>query len=179
MNTQLFVAVSTLQKRLPSSQELEVFHSGHILKTSFQWSKPADPKYIQDRLTLFNGLLPKDYVSFLEEISDGAILFYDILYGQWGFELYGTEKLVAKQKQWEKSFPNKWSSRFIAFGELFGEANVMVFDLSKPSQNQISYAVVEADALDPIEYWPLASRSFNEWLNHLITAQGDKYWLWR
>ena len=36
--------------------------------------------------------LPKDYVDFLEQISDGVILYYDVKYGQWGYELYGTRK---------------------------------------------------------------------------------------
>ncbi len=55
----------------------------------------------------------------------------------------------------------------------------MVFDLGQPTANKESLAIVEASALDPTKYWPTASKSFQEWLDHLITSQGDKYWLWK
>ena len=35
----------------------------------------------------------------------------------------------------------------------------------------MSYAVLETNVHDPIEEWTIASRSFHEWLDHLITAQ--------
>jgi hypothetical protein len=174
----MFDAIKALRKQLPSSQQMEITHSGHVWKASFQWSKPSATKIAQEVNALFNDRLAKDYIEFLEQISNGAVLFYDSEFGQWGFELYGTDKLVVKQKLWQKSIPIKWETGFIAFGEMFGEPNALVFDLSKPSINHDSYAVLEASALDPIEYWPLASRSFHAWLDHLITAQGDKYWSW-
>jgi hypothetical protein len=175
----MFDAIMALKKQLSSGQQIEVSHSGHRWKGSFRWSEPADAEMVRDALASFNDRLPKDYATFLGQVSNGAILYHDAEYGQWGFELYGTDKLVKKQKLWGKSIPiEEWGSRFIAFGEMFGEANALVFDLSKPSINQDSCAVLEASAIDPIEYWPLASRSFHDWLDHLITAQGDKYWLW-
>jgi hypothetical protein len=174
----MFDAISVLKKQLPSNQQLEITHSGYVWKASFRWSEPATTEITRDVNASFNNWLAKDYIEFLEQISNGVVLYYDSEFGQWGFELYGTDKLFAKQKFWQKSIPIKWESYFIAFGEIFGEANALVFDLSKPSTNQDSYSVLEASAIDPIDYWPLASRSFHEWIDHLITAQGDKYWIW-
>lgn len=175
----MFEAITKLKKQLSNNQLLEVSHSDHIWEASFQWSEPIESKNLEEVSSLFNNRLPKDYTIFLNQVTNGAILYYDSEYGQWGFEIYGTEKLCLKQKLWKKSISVDWESRFIAFGEIFGEANALVFDLSKPTINQDSYAVLETSALDPIKYWPLASRSFHEWVDHLITAQGDKYWLWQ
>ncbi len=174
----MFKSILTLKTRLPSDQRVEVVHSGHVWTASFRWSIPADHKIMHEISTEFWHLLPKDYIVFIEQISNGAILYYDAKFGQWGFEIYGIEKLIEKQALWQKSIPINWESHLIAFGELFGEANAMVFDLTKPSVQRDSYAVLEANALDPIENWRIASRSFHEWLDHLLTAQGDKYWLW-
>jgi hypothetical protein len=134
---------------------------------------------VQDVQDRFGNQIPKDYTAFLTQISNGAILFFDAQYSQWGFRLFSTDELIGKQAYCQKSIPVDWESWFIAFGELYGEANVMVFDLSQPTMNNDSLAVVEANALDPIIHWPIASRSFDEWLDHQITAQGDKYWLWK
>ena len=178
METEIFSGVLSLKKRLPINQEIEVVHNGHAWQASFRWSNTADPEFTQKVANKFHGLLPKDYLLFLEKIANGAILFYYSNFGQWGFEIYGTDTLVSQQSIWAKSFPNTWSSRFIAFCGLFGEAHAMVFDLSKPSRDGLSYAILETDPIDPIDEWRVASRSFHEWLNHLITAQGDKYWEW-
>ena len=80
---------------------------------------------------------------------------------------------------WQRSLPTVPWSKFIAFAELFGEANVMVFDLERPFKSGLSFAVLEGNAYDSTEYWLTASRSYHEWLNHLVTAQGDKYWTWK
>lgn len=67
---------------------------------------------------------------------------------------------------------------YIVFCELYGEANAMIFDLKNPSPDMEGSSVLEADRLDQVRDWVKASRSFHEWLDHLVTAQGDKYWLW-
>lgn len=175
----MFDAINLLKKRLSQDNRLEVAHSSHSWQASFQWFEPASKQQAQGVQETFENQLPKDYVAFLTQISNGAILFHDAQFGQWGFGIYGTEELTEKQAHWQQSIPVDWKSRFIAFCELYGEAHVMVFDLSRPAKDNESYSILEASALDPIQYWPTASRSFNEWLDHLITAQGDKYWLWK
>ena len=167
-----------LLTRLSQDNQLDVIHSSHIWKASFQWNKKALTEQVDKVQTWFKNRLPNDYISFLTEISNGAILFYDFQYGQWGYRLFGTEELIERQIRWQKSIPIDWESRYIPFCELYGEAHVMAFDLNRPTLNRESLTVVEANP-DPIQYWPTASRSFQEWIDHLITAQGDKYWLWK
>jgi hypothetical protein len=171
--------IKLLMKRLSQDNQLDVIQSGHVWRASFQWAKQASWEQVLEVKKRVKNQLPNDYVDFLTQISNGAILFSDAQYGQWGYRLFGTDELIERQVHWQKSIPVDWESRYFAFCELYGEAHVLVFDLSQPTLNNKSYAVVEASALDPIKYWTTAARSFSEWIDHLITAQGDKYWLWK
>ncbi len=110
--------------------------------------------------------------------ANGLLLFYDIQYGQWGYKLYGTEELIERGAFWAENLIRGRSSQFLAFGETIGDSHALLFDLHKPSGNRESCAVIEGNVYDPISNWPATSRSFHEWLDHLITAQGDKYWEW-
>ncbi len=106
-------------------------------------------------------------------------MYYDEKYGQWGFQIYSIEEIHAKQDVWKKHLGIDLKGNYVAFAEMRGESHVLLFDLNQPSSDKESFAVVEGNPLDDIEDWPRISRSFNEWLDHLITSQGDKYWEWK
>lgn len=174
----MFESAALLLKLAPHHY-LDVCHSGYTWKAIFKWTLPANQQDILRLQGSFDDRLPRDYTRFLSEVSNGAILFYDDKFGQWGFKLYSVNELLEKQNQWHKIIPDDLESRFIVFCELFGEANAMVFDINHQTSDGFSYAVLEANALDKSSDWLIASRSFHEWLDHLITAQGDKYWTWK
>jgi len=73
--------------------------------------------------------VPQDYTSFLIEVSNGAVLIYDVEYGQSGFKLYGVHELAELQESWHKSIPETHDKRYLAFGEFYGQADVLLFDL--------------------------------------------------
>jgi hypothetical protein len=173
----IFNTLYQLQKQLADNQ-LTVIHSGISWVTSFEWFPPVSHEEIQKVETQLSCSLPQDYKKFLTDVSNGAILFYDKEYGQWGYKLFNVMEILEKQYEWEKNLPRTWKSGLIAFGELFGEANVLVFDLRRPTNDSLSCMVLEGNAYDELSNWAILSRSFHEWLDHLITAQGDKYWLW-
>jgi len=175
----MFSEITELKKILSQSQRLIVNHSGYIWEASFQWYSPTNMIEIIQVENYLGMPLPNDFKLFLTQVSNGAMLFHDSKDGQWGYEIYSIEKLVAKQSLWKNSLPATWQTTLIAFGELIGEANVLVFDSNRPTKDLESFAVLEGDAYESPVEWPLTSRSFHEWLDHLITAQGDKYWLWR
>ena len=174
----MFEAVAVLRNRLSEEGQLEVFHGAFSWIASFQWSTTTTKKAIEEAESQLGIALPDDYREFLTSVSNGAILYYGV-HGQWGYMIYSVEKLYEKNNLWKDSIFLKWRPTFLVFAELFGEANAMVFDLDLPSNDRTGYAVLEGDAYDPEENWPIASHCFHEWLDHLITAQGDKYWLWK
>jgi hypothetical protein len=176
----MFSAIELLMKRLSDANHLEVIHGAHTWIAGFEWNLPTSKKQVSIAQSNLNKPLPEDFATFLTEVSNGGTLFYDIKYGQWGFRIYSSSEIVEKQRVWQQSLSSIWqSSRFIAFAELFGEANVMLFDIERPNRDEDSFAVIESNAYDPFDHWLVASRSFHEWLDHLITAQGGKYWDWR
>jgi hypothetical protein len=175
----MFAGISLLRRRLSAAGQLEVAHSGRLWTAAFEWFPPASTESIVETQRQLGKSLPKDYVAFLSHITDGATMFYDLQYGQWGFKIYNTSELLEKQRLWQHSLEGKWQSHFVAFAENFGDEYVMAFDLKRPTSDAISCAVMQGSPYDPVEYWPIASRSFYEWLDHLVIAQGAKYWEWR
>jgi hypothetical protein len=178
-NTGMFEAISLLRLQLSAGNLLNVRHGAHSWTAKFVWSPPASEEVIEAIETQLRRSLPQDYKAFLINVSDGATLFEDADDGQWGFRLYGTDDIVQKQLLWQRSFSGKWNTQLLAVAELLGEAHVMVFDLAQSMSDASSFAVREGSPIDAVNDWPIASRSFHEWLDHLITAQGDKYWTWR
>jgi hypothetical protein len=175
----MFAGILLLRQRLSVDGRLEVAHSGRLWMAAFEWFPPTSVEITAETEQQLGKSLPKDYVTFLSTITNGAVMFYDLQYGQWGFKIYGTSELLEKQRLWQHSLEGKWKSHFVAFAENFGDEYVMAFDLERPTSNAISCTVVQGSPYDPVEYWPVASRSFYEWLDHLVTAQGAKYWEWR
>jgi len=175
----MFEAITILRGRLSEENQLEVFHGGFRWFASFQWRPITTDVVLNETQLQLGTTLPKDYCIFLTEVSNGAILFHDSVHGQWGYKIYSVEELYEKHMLWKRSIPTTWQPNFLAFAELFGEANLLLFDLARPSSDKDGCSILEGSAYDPVEYWPIASESFHEWLDHLITAQGDKYWLWR
>lgn len=174
----MFESVKLLRERNAPQDRLEVVHGSHIWMAGFEWMSPAG-KGMANQRELSHKSLPKDYCLFLEEISNGCLLYYDILYGQWGFKIFSFEELPGKQKLWKERLGLDRQDRFIAFAEMRGESHMLLFDITKPSSDLTSFAILEGNPIDTIEDWPVVSRSFHEWIDHLITSQGDKYWEWK
>jgi hypothetical protein len=169
----VFESIKLLQKNIEPQNMLKVMHGSHIWTAKFEWSLSCG-KCMSNKLTL-----PDDYSLFLQDISNGCLLYYDLIYGQWGFRLYSDEELNEKQQIWKDRFGSDWQANLIAFGELCGEGHVLLFDTAQATKEKTSCAILEGNPIDTITDWPKVSRSFHEWVDHLITAQGDKYWEWK
>jgi hypothetical protein len=174
----MFDEITLLRQRLTVDSTMEVIHAGHRWTAKFEWYPPASAESIAGAQAELGGRVPGDYTSFLALISNGAVLFQDAQHNQWGYILYGTQMLAQKQAYWQRNLRKWWTSSLVAFGESLGDANVLVFDTNRPYSPAESYAVLDGNAIDPMGDWPIASRSYHEWLDHLVTAQGDKYWAW-
>jgi hypothetical protein len=175
----MFSEIFLLKELLSDNNQLNIYHVGDLWKATFNWFPTCSEEEINKTQQDLGKPLPEDYIAFLSHISNGALLFYDVKYGQWGFKIFGIEELYEKQQLWQENFPRTWQSKFLAFAELIGDPNVMLFDLDRPNRDGNSYAVMEGNAYDEVDEWPIASRSFHEWLDHLVTAQGARYWDWK
>lgn len=172
----MFESILALRKKIPPERLLEVTHGEYTWTARFEWQPPLN---VSPQSEVLGKPLPRDFLAFINEIANGCTLYYDAVYGQWGYKIYRVEELASKQELWKLSLGEKWRDQFVAFAELYGEANVLLFDLSLPTADSSSYAIREGNPNDITDDWPTVSRSFHEWLDHLTTAQGAKYWEWK
>jgi len=166
-----------LQQRVAPRNLLEVMHGSYTWTAGFEWREGAKESAILQTQAELGLTIPCDYREFLRQ-CDGATLYKDPEFGQWGFVLYGTHELLTQNAMWRRSFQDQWSDTLLAFSENKGESSVLVFDTSRPSVGGQSCVILQATPYEPSEHWRTVSRSFSEWLSHLVTAQGDKYWEW-
>ncbi len=54
--------------------------------------------------------------------------------------------------------------------------DVLIFDLTKPTKDDKDCLVIDGESGELPHTWMKASRSFGEWLDQLVVAQGAKYW---
>jgi hypothetical protein len=177
----MFAGVSLLRRRLSVDGRLEVAHSGRLWTAAFEWFSPTSTEIILETQGQLGKTLPKDYASFLSSISNGAVMFFDLQYGQWGFKIYSTSELLERQRFWQHSLEGKWKPQFIAFAKNFGDEYVMVFDLERPTSEGMSCAVVQGSPYDAVEYWLLRQGRFMSgwiilWLRReLSIGNGDEF----
>lgn len=172
----MFESILSLRKKLPPERQLEVTHGDYTWTAQFEWQPPLKNSFLPK---VFSKSLPRDFLTFLNQVANGCTLYFDAVYGQWGYKFYSAEELESKQELWKHGLGEKWRDHYVAFAELYGEANVLLFDLRLPTTDSFSFAIREANPNDIADDWPIVSRSFHEWLDHLITTQGAKYWEWK
>lgn len=170
-------ALTALHAKIRNSS-LEVIHEGGgVWTASFTFN---DPTNLQDIAALKVQLpltLPHAYEQFLL-LHNGATLYYDGQYGQWGFQLYGTSDLLDLNERQKKRFDGDWPASYLAFARSFGDADALVFDISKPVESGLDCVVLDGDSGELPCDWVPAAPSFGDWLDRLVVAQGAKYWRW-
>lgn len=167
--------INALKSRLSTNNTLTVQNErGFIMETEFKWNPPAKEMEITSFEKKMNIVLPKSYKDFLK-ITDGAVLFKDKQYGQWGCKLYGISELIEINEQarsW-RSLKDSW----LVFATWLGDQDFLLFDLKKYESGEKKYIIDgdEGDSEDEFEY---IKGDFEKWLDRLIVAQGAKYWRW-
>ena len=173
-------ALKALRSQLDEYLSLDIIsEGGHKWKASFEFYDPATPEMLDELQAQLIHPIPFNYEQFLR-YSNGALLYYDSVYGQWGFRLYGTRNLVKANKRFRmknKGFEGDVHN-YIAFAESCGDADVVVFDTQRKTQEGIDCAVIDGDAGYPPKLWQSITSSFSNWFNYLVVAQGSKYWRW-
>ncbi len=171
-------SLRSLKQRLSPAQTLSVCQDGgHCWASKFVWSSPATQQDIRRTQEQLRTNLPYAYQKFLL-LNNGASMFLDEQYGQWGFEIYGTANLIAKQQYWRNVYGELWYENFLVFGESLGDTDILVFDTNEFSDGVMDAAVIDGDGGYQPREWRRISHGFALWLDHLIVAQGSKYWRW-
>ena len=168
-------SIDSLKSRLSANNTLTVQNErGFIMETEFKWNSPA----IEADIALFekktNIDLPESYKEFLK-ITNGAELFIDKKYGQWGCKIYGISELIKINEQsrsW-RNLPNSW----LVFATWLGDQDLLLFDIKKYKSGDKKY-IIDGDESDSEDEFEYIKGDFEKWLDRLIVAQGTKYWRW-
>lgn len=168
-------ALKLLRSLLDETSHVEV-----ISEKAYQWvahfsfQPPAQAEEIMPIKARWE--LPSSYEQFLL-YSNGAFLYHEDIYGQWGFQLYGTHELLDKNMQWQGLYDD-WVSSYLAFAESLGDSDILLLDTARISPLTKEGCVVDGDTGYSAPTWRVIAPSFGHWLDRLVVAQGAKYWRW-
>lgn len=114
--------------------------------------------------------LPHDVSEFLT-IANGAELFKDSEYGQWGLRIFSIEEI-----EQENLDAREWQSYLIGtdlvIGNFLGDLDLLVVSTDDKSFGEIIIAT-------PIDYridWYFLKMNFAEFIEKYADADGDKFW---
>lgn len=174
----MFESAKLLKDLSTNKKDHFVTHSGISWQVNFSWFALAsldDIRKIEKKLKI---TFPQDYKIFLSEISNGASLFEDYLRGQSGIRVYGLSELIKKQEYWKNYFEDAWESSYLAFADVIGESTVLFFDVNQVSYDKISNYIYNADLNEDKSEWTRCTRTFHDFIDFFISAQGELFWRW-
>jgi hypothetical protein len=172
------LALKTLRSLLDAESNLEVIHEGgHLWKAHFTFGTPATREAIEETKRQLQVSFPASYEQFLL-YCDGAVLYYDTEYSQWGFQLYGTKDLFSINAERREPYENEWPSHYLIFGTSRGDSDLLVIDTAHKSDEEGHYPVIDGDSGYSPSEWVVIAPDFGTWLDRLVVAQGTKYWRW-
>lgn len=169
-------SIEVLKSRLSNSNTLKIQNEGGFVSESgFEWKTPATAGEIQDFETKYGITMPNSFKDFLK-ITNGATLFKDVLYGQWGCKIHGLDEMIDVTNQvnnWGYNLKQGW----LVFATWLGDCDILVFDLNKNVAEGNSY-IIDGEQGERMDDWINIRGDFSKWIDRLIVAQGAKYWRW-
>lgn len=169
-------ALEALKSRLSQDNTLFIQNEGgHLSQAGFEWNKNATSLEIH-RFEVSNQIvLPEEYKEFLKT-TNGALMFKDIHFGQWGCNILGLKDLLnVTRKKIEEGY--RLNSNWIVFATWLGDCDILVFDLKKYKAGVRNY-IIDGDQGYQTNEWVYIKGGFSQWIDRLIVAQGSKYWRW-
>jgi len=169
-------SIETLKSRLTSNSTLCVQNEGGFTgEMGFEWRNPATDLAVQSFETKNNIILPDGYKNFLK-ITNGAVIFKDIQYGQWGCRILGLDELIDISNQVD-SWGYELKPGWLVFATWLGDCDILVFDINK-SKAGINNYIIDGEQGERVDDWVNIKGDFAKWIDRLIVSQGAKYWRW-
>lgn len=169
-------SLNILKSRLSNENTLKVQNENGFYETvGFKWNRSATDMEIEEFEIVNQIRLPKSYKEFLK-ISNGAILFKDEKYGQWGCKILGLSELANTTEQvanWGYEIKESW----LVFATWMGDLDLLLFDINKCTLNESNF-IIDGEQGETVANWKTINGDFSKWLDRLIVSQGSKYWRW-
>lgn len=117
--------------------------------------------------------LGPDLEAFLR-LANGADLFKDAQYGQWGLRLLSAREIQERSDQGRSETPEEVRDTDYIIGEFYGDSDQLILDASRHDQGL--FPVMVRLPIDERSDWPYIADSFAEFLERYLKSEGDKYW---
>jgi len=148
---------------------------GYISKAKCIFRPGAETNEISSLEGQLGLTIPDSYREFLS-YTNGAVLFKEPTYEQWGCVLLGTDEIITITKRIRKYFHNI-PQHWVVYAQWLGDCDILLFDLHHSSEIASPY-IIDGDTGLPVQEWKYIHGDFSIWLDRLIVAQGAKYWRW-
>ena len=123
--------------------------------------------------TPFDSNVPPDVATFWGAY-DGARLFVDTQYGQWGLVLHGPAGAKRLTDKFRAQRARDAAPGDLVLGEFLGDSELLVVRADPTAEDY--NVVMIALPLDPRSDWSVAADSLGTFLEKYDTAQGAKFW---
>lgn len=117
--------------------------------------------------------IPKELIE-LWQSTESARLFEDTQFGQWGLELLSPTRAAETTRSELTKRPRDYSQGDLIIGRFIGDSDLLLIR-SDPEHSDFGSILVSVP-LDRRTDWDRVAPNLEEFLRHLIAANGDKYW---
>lgn len=107
-------------------------------------------------------------------LSNGAELFKDEEYGQWGLKIYDLNSLNEATEYYKNERKNDYLKGDLIIGEFYGDSECLLVRCDPESEDYGLVLVVLP--IDPRDEWYIVARDFEEFIEKFYIYQGDKFW---
>lgn len=168
--------IDGLKKRLSINNTIVIQNEdGYVEEVLVKFNPPISIEEIDKFEKTNNITLPDSYKEFLQ-ITNGATLFKDMKYGQWGCNILSIDELY-KKTNYLRDVGFLIKDCWLIFAEWLGDGDILLFDLDKIKKLSKDYILDGDEGYNSIK-WEYIKGDFEDWIDRLIVSQGSKYWRW-
>ncbi|WBL23858.1 SMI1/KNR4 family protein [Zunongwangia sp. HRR-M8] len=140
------------------------------LVVQFKKKEGALTKHLDMIKSKSNLSLPPEYLNFLK-YTDGCSLYKYEDIG--GFEFLGTRELNQQNELQKDTYEEDWDDNLTVFCNVIGDGDFISF---RKNPNFI-YDILDCYHDDSPHNWKIIDNSFESFMEKLIEAKGERYWL--
>lgn len=115
----------------------------------------------------------EDFIEFYR-ISNGAYLFEDVIYGQWGLILLDLYFIEVKTQEFMHDYRDAFIFGDYIIGEFLGDNDLLLLRLDETKEDYGS--IIVANRMDSREEWKKVERNFRNFIVNFAINEGQKYW---
>ena len=108
------------------------------------------------------------------KISEGAELFKDETYEQWGLKIFSPTESINNSEIERLSRPDDVHDSDIVIGQFYGDSEQLVIDTASASKGE--FPILVKLPIDERSEWPVVASTFSNFLEQYISAEGEKFW---